>query len=54
MKASVQQLKSHLYHYLHLSNEGETVVVTSHDKLMAIIESFYKETSAMPDIPLVK
>ncbi len=54
MNVSIQQLKSHLSHYLRLANEGESVVVTSHDKPMAIIEPFYKETRVMPDIPLVK
>ena len=54
VNVSIQQLKIHLSHYLSLVNEGETVVVTSHDRPVAIIESFPARAKAMPDIPLVQ
>jgi prevent-host-death family protein len=54
MNISIQQLKSNLTHYLRLANQGETVVVTSHDKPVAKIESFSEKAKAMPDIQLVQ
>lgn len=35
MKVSVRELKDHLSKYLHLVNEGEDLVVTSHHKPLA-------------------
>lgn len=54
MNVSIQQLRTHLSHYLRLAREGETVVVTSHDKPVVILEPFSEISEAMPNIALVQ
>jgi prevent-host-death family protein len=54
MNISIQQLKSNLSHYLRLANQGETVVVTSHDRPLAKIESCSETAKDFQDIPLVE
>ena len=54
MNISIQQLKSNLSHYLRLANQGETVVVTSHDRPLAKIESCSETAKDFHDIHLVQ
>ena len=51
MNVQVRDLKAHLSHYLRLIQQGETVVVTVHNKPVARLEPVAAGCEDLPEIP---
>lgn len=54
MNVSIRELKAHLSRYLQLTQEGETVVVTSRNHPVAKLEPVTASPAGWPAIPAMK